>query len=294
MAALTPNREVVVEDATGEPSGGKAGPAGLGGKKKKKIWRSQKKKATQPNGKAIMEDELSRAIGSGGLGVRNLPRPPVYGVHHPYRGRGGKRKSASVPVVLCQGNQDPDTIRRKCQHDLFRDTEGRRASQSGASGGGRRSFPRSSQAGAKGEGDMPGVDPRIICHRLAVDPAHKPVKQKKRFFSSERRDFVTKQVTTLQSIGHIREVRYPEWLANVVLASQGNTWRMCVDYTDLNKACPMDPFPLPNIDQLVDEMAGCELMSFMDAFSGYHQIRMATADEEKTSFITPNGVYFIR
>ncbi|VFQ71993.1 unnamed protein product [Cuscuta campestris] len=63
---------------------------------------------------------------------------------------------------------------------------------------------------AWGPEDMPGVDPRIICHRLAVDPTHKPIKQKKRFLSSERRDFVTKQVTTLQSIGHIREVRYPE------------------------------------------------------------------------------------
>ncbi|VFQ59986.1 unnamed protein product [Cuscuta campestris] len=111
---------------------------------------------------------------------------------------------------------------------------------------------------AWGPEDMPGVDPKIICHRLAVDPTHKPVKQKKRFLSSERREFVTKQVTTVQSIGHIREVRYPEWLANVVLAPKGNTWRMCVDYTDLNKACPMDPFPLPNIDQLVYETAGCE------------------------------------
>ncbi|VFQ97213.1 unnamed protein product, partial [Cuscuta campestris] len=75
---------------------------------------------------------------------------------------------------------------------------------------------------AWGAEDMPVVDPKIICHRLAVDPTHKPVKQKKRFLSSERREFVTKQVTTLQSIGHIREVRYPEWLANVVLAPKGN------------------------------------------------------------------------
>ncbi|VFQ86991.1 unnamed protein product [Cuscuta campestris] len=63
---------------------------------------------------------------------------------------------------------------------------------------------------AWGPEDMPGVDPKIICHRLAVDPTHKPVKQEKCFLSSERREFVTKQVTTLQSIGHIREVRYPE------------------------------------------------------------------------------------
>ncbi|XP_019166526.1 PREDICTED: uncharacterized protein LOC109162262 [Ipomoea nil] len=67
--------------------------------------------------------------------------------------------------------------------------------------------------------------------------------------------------------------------------------RMCVDYTDLNKACPKDPFPLPRIDQLVDETAGSALLSFMDAFRGYHQIYMHKADEEKTASITPNGVY---
>ncbi|VFQ85179.1 unnamed protein product [Cuscuta campestris] len=95
---------------------------------------------------------------------------------------------------------------------------------------------------AWGPEDMPGVNPKIICHRLAVDPTHKLIKQKKCFLSSERREFVTKQVATLQSIGHIQGVRYPEWLANVVLAPKGNTWRMCIDYTDLKNACPMNPF----------------------------------------------------
>ncbi|VFQ70936.1 unnamed protein product [Cuscuta campestris] len=95
---------------------------------------------------------------------------------------------------------------------------------------------------AWGPGDMPGVDPKVICDRLAVNLEARPVKQKKRFLSSERREFVSKEVATLQSIGHIREVKYPEWMANMVLAPKGNTWGMCVDYTDLNKACPMDPF----------------------------------------------------
>ncbi|XP_019181983.1 PREDICTED: uncharacterized protein LOC109177136 [Ipomoea nil] len=69
---------------------------------------------------------------------------------------------------------------------------------------------------------------------------------------------------------------------------------MCVDYTDLNKACPMDPFPLPNIDQLVDETAGCALMSFLDAFRGYHQIFMHEDEEEKTDFTTPKRVFCYR
>ena len=63
-------------------------------------------------------------------------------------------------------------------------------------------------------------------------------------------------------------------------------WRMCVDFTDLNKACPKDSFLLPRIDQLVDSTAGHKLLTFMDAFSGYNQIRMAKEDKEKTTFIT--------
>ena len=66
---------------------------------------------------------------------------------------------------------------------------------------------------------------------------------------------------------------YPDWLANVVVVPKPNgKWRMCVDFTDLNKACPKDSYPLPRIDKLVDETSGYELLSFMDAFSGYHQI----------------------
>ena len=68
-------------------------------------------------------------------------------------------------------------------------------------------------------------------------------------------------------------------------------WRMCVDYTDLNAACPKDPYPLPSIDQLIDATAGHLMLSFMDAFSGYNQIKMAPEDCEKTAFITHRGVY---
>ncbi|XP_031090958.1 uncharacterized protein LOC115995951 [Ipomoea triloba] len=147
---------------------------------------------------------------------------------------------------------------------------------------------------AWGPEDMPGLSREVITHKLAVDPTIKPIQQKKRYLSAERREFVKKEVNTLLEIGHVREVLYPGWLANVVLAPKPPTWRMCVDYTDLNKACPMDPFPLPNIDQLVDEIAGCALMSFLDAFRGYHQIFMHEEDEEKTAFTTPEGVFCYR
>jgi len=93
-------------------------------------------------------------------------------------------------------------------------------------------------------------------------------------------------------VDHIREIQYPEWLANVVLVKKANgKWRMCVDFTNLNKACPKDSYPLPNIDALVDSASGCRLLSFLDAFSGYNQIMMHPRDECKTAFMTESSCY---
>ena len=87
-------------------------------------------------------------------------------------------------------------------------------------------------------------------------------------------------------------MKYPEWLANVVVVpKKENKWRVCVGYTDLNDACPKDSFPLPRIDQIVDTSTGHGMLSLLDAFSGYHQIPMHPPDTEKTSFITPCGLY---
>ena len=97
------------------------------------------------------------------------------------------------------------------------------------------------------------------------------------------------------TVGFIREVYYHNWLANVVLVKKANgKWRMCVDFIDLNKACPKDSFPLPRIDQLVDSTVGHKLLIFMDAFLGYNQIKMAEEDQEKTAFITSQGLYFYK
>lgn len=142
-----------------------------------------------------------------------------------------------------------------------------------------------------GPEDMSRVSRSVITHRLAVDPTHRPVKQKCQHLSAERKVFIKKRVEMLPSIGHIRETMYPEWLANVVLAPKPLTWWMCVDYTNLNKDCPQDPFPLPRTNQLIDETTGCELFSFMDAFKRYHQIFMAEEDDEKIAFVTTDGVY---
>jgi hypothetical protein len=86
----------------------------------------------------------------------------------------------------------------------------------------------------------------------------------------------------------IREVIHMQWLANPVLVKKSNRkWKMCIDFTKLNKACSKDDFPLARIDQIVDFTAGCEHLCFLDAYSGYHQVWMAKEDEPHTSFITP-------
>ncbi|KAL0453524.1 UNVERIFIED_CONTAM: Transposon Ty3-G Gag-Pol polyprotein [Sesamum latifolium] len=85
---------------------------------------------------------------------------------------------------------------------------------------------------------------------------------------------------------------YPDWLANVVLVPKANgKWRMCIDFSYLNKACPKDSYPFSRIDALIDLTSGCELMSFLDAFQGYNQIRLAKEDQEKTSFVTNQGIF---
>ena len=145
------------------------------------------------------------------------------------------------------------------------------------------------------QADMGGIDPIVITHRLNVSPSFKPVKQKRRSFAPERQKAINKEVGKLLQAGAIREVEYPEWLANVVLVKKANgKWRLCIDFTDVNRACPKDSFPLPRIDLIVDATTGNELLSFMDAFSRYNQISMDPDDQEKTSFVTGQGTYCYR
>jgi len=140
--------------------------------------------------------------------------------------------------------------------------------------------------------DMSGIDPDFLCHHLSMDATVRPVQQRRRKFNEERRLVVKEETQKLLSVGHIWENQYPEWLANVVLVKKANgKWRMCVDFTDLNKACPKDSYPLPSIDAVVDSASGCEMLSFLDAFSGYNQIKMHPRDEGKTTFMTETCSY---
>ena len=116
-----------------------------------------------------------------------------------------------------------------------------------------------------------------------------------RSFAPERQKAINEEAGKLLQAGAIRKVEYPEWLANVVLVKKANgKWRLCIDFTDVNKACPKDSFSLSRIDLNMDATAGHELFSFMDAFSSYNQINMDPDDQEKTSFVTAQGTYCYR
>jgi hypothetical protein len=111
-------------------------------------------------------------------------------------------------------------------------------------------------------------------------------------FAPDKNQAISDEVEKLLTAGFIREVYYLNWLANVVMVKKSNgKWRICVDFTDINKACLKDSFPLPRIDQLVDSTAGHRLLTFMDAFFGYNQIMMDEGDQEKTSFITSKRLF---
>jgi hypothetical protein len=136
--------------------------------------------------------------------------------------------------------------------------------------------------------NMPGIPREVEEHSLDILPHSRVVQQWLRRFDEERRRAIEVELRKLLEAGFIKEVFHPTWLANPVLVKKKNgKWRMCIDYTSLNKACPKVPFPLPRIDQIVDSTAGCELLCFLDAYSGYHQIKMKESDQLATSFITP-------
>jgi hypothetical protein len=139
---------------------------------------------------------------------------------------------------------------------------------------------------------MPEIPREVIEHCLKINPDARPVSQKPRRQSVERQDFIRKEVQKLLDAGFIEEVHHPIWLANPVIVPKANgKLRMCIDYTSLNKTCPKDPYPLPRIDQIMDSTSGCDLLSFLDAYSGFHQIQMSREDRKHTAFVTVDGLY---
>ena len=140
--------------------------------------------------------------------------------------------------------------------------------------------------------DMPGIPRRLAEHSLNILKGFKLVKQALRCFSEPKRQAMGEELAKLLEAGFIRDIKHPDWLANLVMVpKKDKSWRLCVDFKDLNKACPKDPFPLPRIDQIIDATAGHDSLCFLDAYSGYHQIKMAELDQATTAFITPYGPF---
>ena len=141
--------------------------------------------------------------------------------------------------------------------------------------------------------EMLGLDSGLITHTLNVDPQAKLVAQPARIFHTEIEGQIVKEVQKLLAAGFIKPIQHSRWLSNIVLVKKNNGQiRCCVHFRNLNKACSKDKFPLPNLDLLIDSVAGSAMFSFMDGFSGYNQIRMAPKDAEKTAFRTPMGNFY--
>ncbi|KAM1890319.1 hypothetical protein ACFX13_048205 [Malus domestica] len=141
--------------------------------------------------------------------------------------------------------------------------------------------------------DMPGINPEVACHQLNVDPSCPPHRQKQRRFAPEQNQIISAEVNRLLEVGFILDVWCPTWVLNVVVVGKKEKGKWCVyvDYTNLNRACRKDCFPISKIDQTVDATAGYALLSFLDAYSGYNQIPMVVEDKEKVAFITERGLY---
>jgi hypothetical protein len=111
-------------------------------------------------------------------------------------------------------------------------------------------------------------NPRVVIeHKLGIDPSYKPVKQKERRYILERHKIIRQEVNKLLEVGFIRPVHYLSWLANpVLIEKRDDSWCMCIDYTNLNKPCPKDEYPVHRICQIVDSTTSYELLSFLDAY----------------------------
>ncbi|GMI94704.1 hypothetical protein HRI_003139700 [Hibiscus trionum] len=139
---------------------------------------------------------------------------------------------------------------------------------------------------------MPGIDLKVIEHSLQLDQITKPVREKKRKFLEEDVQTIRQETEKLLAARFIEEVKYPKWLASVLMVKKSREkWRIRVDFTNLNNACPKDSFPLISIDRLVDASTSHKFVSFIDAFSSYNQIVMAKRDMEKRTFMLEDDIH---
>ena len=126
-------------------------------------------------------------------------------------------------------------------------------------------------------------------------PDVKLVRQRLHPIHPKKAAAIKKEFEKILRAGFIYPVLLTEWISNIVpvMKKQG-TIRLCIDYRDVNHACPKDNYPTPFINQIIDNCAGCEIISFMDGFSGYNQINIRPDDQHKTTFIYPWGTFAYR
>jgi hypothetical protein len=139
---------------------------------------------------------------------------------------------------------------------------------------------------------MPGIPRDVIEHHLKINPDTKSMSQKPQKQSIEQYDFIREEVRKFPHAGFIEEVHHCVWLANlfIIPKENGKLW-MCINYTSLSKASPKDPYPLPRIDPIVDSTSGCDLLSFLYAYSRFHQIQMSREDRKHTAIVIVGGLY---
>lgn len=130
----------------------------------------------------------------------------------------------------------------------------------------------------------------MIKHKLGIDPVFKPVKQRKRRDTLDKRAIIHQEVNRMLEASFTRVVDYLEWIANPMLAPKPDGLsRMFINYT-LNKACPKHEYPLPRIHQIIDSTCTSRLLCFLDVYSGYNQSNLHVEDEEKTAYVTPFSI----
>jgi len=140
--------------------------------------------------------------------------------------------------------------------------------------------------------EMPGIDPSIVVHEIKTYPDAKPVWQRLRQIHPRKAAAIKTEVEKLLKVGFIYPIPLTDWVSNIVpVNKKQGTIRICIDYRDINRACPKDNYPTPYIYQIIDDCAGSEIFSFMDGFSGYNEINILPADQPKTAFICPWGTF---
>lgn len=142
---------------------------------------------------------------------------------------------------------------------------------------------------------MPRISPKVITHKLNIDPKYKLIRQKKRNFAPERQMVINEEANKLLASKFIQEAHYLDWLVDIVMVKKANRkWWIYINYTYFNKACLKDSIPLLKTDQLINMMSGHKLPSFIDAFSEYDQIRMVLKDKKNIAFVIEKDIYYYK